>query len=259
MGKEIIIALYAGSIMLILLGTFICVFIFYYKKRRADLIKEKELLKTHFQQELLLTKVEIQEQTLKNIAQEIHDNIGQVLSLAKLNLGTINLEKPFLALTKIESSKDLVAKAIVDLRDLAKSLNTDHIVSAGLVSGIQLELELIEKSGILQTEFTVKGDAVRIDPKKELIIFRIVQEAINNVFKHTQASQLTIHAIYEDDYFTVAVKDNGKGFENAIAHSLDGSGLKNMKNRAELIGGTFDIQSGEAGTTIIVIIPIAEK
>ena len=113
-------------------AVFIIFFIFLFNKRKNELINDKILMKTQFDQELLQTQIEIQEQTLKTISQEIHDNIGQILSLAKLNLNTFEGAESANNQIKINDTKNLVSKAINDLRDLSRSLHGDKIAELGL-------------------------------------------------------------------------------------------------------------------------------
>jgi signal transduction histidine kinase len=255
--QEITNIIIATSVILLLFGIFIFSIMILYNKRKSDYREGLRTQQEDFQQELLRTQIEIQEQTLKNISQEIHDNIGQSLSLAKLNLNTIDIEKSEVAISKIDSTRDLVGKAIHDLRDLSKSLNTDSILSAGLVKAIELELAMIEKSGAYQTGLTVSGRPVRIDPKKEIILFRIIQEAVNNIIKHAKAGIINVNAAFSEETLVIRVTDDGTGFATG-GLSEDGSGLRNMKSRAALIGGNFDIATSTNGTTITVTTPITE-
>src|SRR5882757_2036077 len=152
-------------IAFLLLGVFILLLATLYSKRQKKNIIEKRLMKTQFDQELLRTQLEIQEQTLKTISQEIHDNIGQVLSLAKLNLNTMDVTQQDKLQEKISDSKKLVSKAIQDLRDLSKSMNTDNIEALGLVRAIEYELEMIRKTGFA-TELNVEGNIIRMEPQQ---------------------------------------------------------------------------------------------
>ena len=254
--QEIIIGIIAGSIMFILLGVFILSFIFFYKKRKQLYLKETELMKSSFQQELLRTQLEIQEQTLKNISQEIHDNIGQTLSLAKLNLNTVNPKQQNRMDEKISASKELLSKAIQDLRSLSRTLNTDTILASGLLKAIEYELQILKAE--FETELKVAGNPIKIDPQKELILFRIVQEALNNIINHSQANKITIATIYEDQTLNLSIIDNGQGFDTVWKND-GGSGLHNMRSRAELIGGTLEIESSTAsGTQIQITVPIQQ-
>jgi signal transduction histidine kinase len=254
---EINIFIVAGVALIASLVLFIIYFVVLYRKNQLKHLIQQEKLKNEFQKGLLESQLEIREQTLKNVSQEIHDNIGQTLSLAKLNLNTLDLQKQN-AQDKILSSKELVSKAIHDLRNLSRSLNTDSILSSGLIKAIETELSIVDHSGDLKTQFETKGQTLRIDSKKELILFRIVQEAINNIIKHSGAGLIKVNLDFTNEHLVIEVNDNGKGFESNSGNG-EGIGLRNMKSRAELIGGNFNIQSNSGGTTITVTLPISES
>ncbi len=237
-------------------GTALMLFVRFYEQKQIT-IKKRELdLQLQSLHPPLQSELEIQEQTLHNISQEIHDNIGQVLSLTKLNLNTMDLQQPIIAQQKLDDSRKLVSKAIQDLRDLSKSLNSDYVTELGLLRAIEYELELVAKTGTLQTQLDVTGTPVRLDTQKELILFRIVQEAINNMLKHAEATLLTISVSYNNTGFHISIADNGKGFDNATAttdNKKTGLGLRNMHNRSRLIGAAVSITSAPgAGTTVAI-------
>jgi two-component system, NarL family, sensor kinase len=258
--QEILFTIVLGSILLIGLGTFIVVFLLQYQKRkfrhRQDIIK----LQGSFQQNILTAQLEIKEQTLKNISQEVHDNIGQVLSLAKLNLATADINHPDAMLQKIEDSKTLVAKAIQDLRDLSKSMNTDYIADMGFARAVEYEMEMIKKTGSFETGFEISGTIRKLEAQKELILFRIVQEVLNNIIKHSRATMINIKLQYELSLFSLQISDNGEGFDlrPLQENSKFGLGIRNMKNRAQLIGAQFEIISTLAvGTTVNISLPFS--
>ena len=249
--QEIKNVVFATSFLLIVIGVFFLLFFQAYKRRLVNNIKKISQLN----EEILRSQLEIQEQTLKNISQEIHDNIGQLLSLTKLNLATADIEQKETARQKIDNSHQLVSKAIVDLRNLSRSLDTDHISEKGLEASIAFELELIEKTGKHKTEFKVEGNVVKPDKQKELILFRIVQECFNNIIKHADANAIKVFMVYGADSVSITITDNGKGFNMEISET--GLGLRNMSNRAKLIGAEFSINSipGD-GTRIGILLPI---
>ncbi len=217
-------------------------------------------MKSSFEKELLNSQLEIQEQTLKNISQEIHDNIGQALTLAKLNLNMMSLENPVQLVQKIGNSKELVSKAINDLRDLSRSLNTDYVEEMGLLRSVEYELEMISKSGTLQTQLQITGQVYRFDRQKELITFRIVQEVLNNIVKHARADSIEVRANYTGDKMELIITDDGEGVDlsplNRNDHSGFGLGIRNMHNRASLIGADFKIMSTIGkGTSVHLILP----
>lgn len=256
---EITYTIVVATVIFLLLAGFIVMFIVFYYRRQALNDKEKSIIKSTVQQEILHAQLEIQEQTLKTISQEIHDNIGQVLSLAKLNLNTMEITRLDELQEKIIDSKKLVSKAIQDLRDLSKGMNTDHIEALGLVRAIEYELEMIRKNGF-QTELNVEGIMVRLEPQKELILFRIAQEVLNNIMKHAGANAIVVKLGYDTRQIKIEITDNGKGFDLTPLNENDksnfGLGIRNMHNRAKLIGADFNMNStiGE-GTKVAITIP----
>ena len=216
-------------------------------------------MKEEFSISLLQTQLEIQEQTLKNISQEIHDNVGQVLTLAKLNLSTTVIQDQQ-ATEKIKSTQQLIAKAIQDLRDLSRSLNTDYVEEMGLVRSIEYELEMLKKTETVETEFIISGKVLRLDKQKELILFRIVQEAIHNTVKHAEAKKIKAHIQFSESELSILIGDDGKGFDlNPLiddANQSFGLGLRNMKSRAMLVGAKFLMNSKiGSGTEVYISLP----
>ncbi len=248
-----------GTIVFLILGAFIISFIFLYRYRKNKMLFEKEQMEISFQRELLRTQLEIQEQTLKNISQEIHDNIGQLLSLAKLNLATTDIEQKEMVQQKIHDSHHLVSKAIQDLRDLSRSLNTDYVSEMGLLRSIEYELEMIQKTGVIKTKLEVSGQVYKLNPQKELILFRIVQETLNNIIKHAKANVISIFVTHNPSYITLKITDNGRGFDVTDLDNPDrenvshGLGIRNMYNRAKLIGADFQLNSVIGKGTEVII------
>ena len=248
-----------GTFVFLLLGVFILLLIIVYRIRQNKMLAEKEEMKNTFEQTLLQSQLEIQEQTLKNISQEIHDNVGQVLTLAKLNLATTNVADQA-ANEKIKTSQHLIGKAIQDLRDLSKSLNTEYVEEMGLLRSIEYELELLQKTETIDTAFSIHGKVIKFEKQKELILFRIVQETIHNIIKHADAKKINAAISFADEEMKIVIKDDGKGFDlsplNDAGNQTFGLGLRNMTNRATLIGAKFSISSILAqGTEVYISLP----
>jgi two-component system, NarL family, sensor kinase len=237
----------AGIIMLVLI----------YQKRQVQYMRDKEQLKVIYEKELLESKLEIQEQTLNMISQEIHDNIGQVLSLAKLNINTIAEAIPVTLTEKLNESQQLISKAIQDLRDLSKGLNTDYVTEMGLFRAVEYELELVKKSTNLKAKLTSEGKSVRLTPQQELIIFRIIQEALHNIIKHAHASTVEVKFRFESFAFMLTIEDNGVGFDTTqltqSTHNSLGLGIRNMHNRARLLNARFQLTSVQTKGTDITL------
>ena len=239
MGDEIFYILIIATLMFFLLSFFIVYLAIFQNKRKSI-----------FKQQLLQTQIEIQEQTLKNISEEIHDNVGQVLSLAKLNLFTFENDKE----PKLQDTKNLVSKAINDLRNLSRSMHGDIIAQLGLQQSIANELSIIENTRQFITKLNGSGIAHKLDQQKEMVLFRIVQEALNNCIKYSKAQHITVQMNYETDCFLLTVADDGIGFDT---HNTSGIGLKSMQNRGALIGAMFSVHSQPGkGTTISLELPI---
>ena len=206
-------------------------------------------MQSEFQNELLRTQMEIQEQTFKTISQEIHDNIGQVLSLAKMNLSKFEMDR-LNSDEAVLSAKSLVSKAVSDLRDLSKTLNADTISTVGLLKSIDLELQLVEKTTGIKTSMQEKGNPHLLSPQQELILFRIVQESLHNSIKHASPTLLSVVANFENGNFYLTVADDGTGFDFSTIHG-GGSGLHNMQSRSKLIGAEWKLESATGKGTKI--------
>jgi signal transduction histidine kinase len=261
---EIIFIIISSTILLLLSAGFIVFFLLLYQKRYSQHMREKANMQASFQEELLKAEIEMKEQTLHTISQEVHDNIGQVLSLAKLNLNTILLEDNNPAVPKIAATKELVGKAIQDLRNLAKSLNTEHISHQKLSESLGFELDQIRKTGMYETALRVQGTETPLDPQKQIIIFRIAQEALNNIIKHAKARTIAISLHYQPGQALLGIVDDGTGFELPALHQpgnpLKGTGMGNMYHRARLIGACLTVESRPGqGTRIQLSLPTTSQ
>lgn len=239
-----IIVVVIATLFLALVAVGIVVLILVYQKKQLGFQKDKE-------QQIMASRLEAQEQTFRDIAQELHDNIGQALTLVKLNVSTMDLEKQQDAREKLAHSKTLLSAALEDLRDLAKSLSTDFISDMGLERALQQQLQILQHTAHCATQFSVNGSPYRLTAPHELVLFRMVQELLNNVVKHAEATAITVSIDYRQDKLIIQVQDNGKGFDPKA--ESNGLGLRHMHNRARLLNGTlsFDCAPG-CGTTATV-------
>lgn len=242
------------TVLLFIVAAGIIVFILIYQKKQLQYFSEKKQLKADYEKEILESRLEIQEQAMKSIAQEVHDNIGQVLTVAKLNLTMIDLHAPELILQeRLNNISELLHKAIQDLRDLSKSMHSDVIAEQGLLKAIQNELEILKKTGAYTITLNIEGDYYHLPEQKELILFRVFQEIINNIIKHANASIIDVQLAFQPEQFVLCVKDNGIGFEIANIEVANGIGLRNIINRTQLIGASYYIDSQPLKSTLIKI------
>jgi two-component system, NarL family, sensor kinase len=247
-----------GIILSVILLGFLISSLFLNQRRHFKHLNEKQELQAHFEKELLQTQLEIQEQSFRYISQEIHDNIGQVLSLAKFTFKSADFNDLEKLRSQVNLGVELIGNAIHDLRHLSKTLNPDYIAELGLKQLIARELEQLAKSGIIKPDLIIEGEELRLPQEKELIIFRIFQETINNSIKHSNANEIVIKLTFSPAIFTLEMKDNGKGFDTSILsnNKTSGLGLMNIRNRSKLIGATIDIESGiSKGTKVVIKLP----
>ncbi|MBP6431306.1 MAG: sensor histidine kinase [Ferruginibacter sp.] len=253
----ITIFIIASVLLMLLLVTFIVSVIYKYQKKQLAYFAEVEQLKITHENELLKSQLEMQEQTFQNISREIHDNIGQKLTLAKLHLNTLDFGNTSKIETQVNNSVDIITDAINDLSDISRSMNSELILNNGLIKALEFEVAQLKKSGQYQVQLFITGNAIFLKEDVELVVFRIVQEVINNIIKHANATNIAMQIDYGTTWLQLKIKDNGKGFSTANSY---GTGLKNMQKRTQLLKGTFNIVSEAAkGTTITIQIPINEN
>lgn len=263
--QEIIFVIVIGGLLALILVGFIVTILFLYQRKQHKQEEELARLKEEYDQELLKSQLEIQETTLKSIAQELHDNIGQVLSVVKLSLAVLPIDKEHQAFGSLQHIREVLNKAVYDLADLTKSLHTDRIAQIGLLESIRFDLETLRKTGLMEVKFHVDGVEYRLGEQKEIFIFRIFQELVNNILKHAKASLLQISMDYNsDDMFQFRIKDNGVGFDIGEKRDskspLNGVGLKSMLNRSKLIGAKMDfISEPGKGTEVIMNVPLQRE
>lgn len=215
--------------------TMIALFILFLK-RKNKLLLEQALAKESYEKELSETQIEIREETLRNISWELHDNIGQLMTLAKIQVQMVAERSD-----NLEEASETIGKAIRELRVLSKLINPESIKNLSLEEAVQLEIERFNRLQFLEASLTIDGTPRILDPKDEIIIFRILQEFFSNTIKHSKASTLCVGIDYDDEKLTITADDDGVGFEKTL--NFAGIGIRNMKNRARLINADLSIES----------------
>lgn len=255
----IILIIVTATVFTVILSGFIVILVRLYAKARKNFLLEKENINRQFQTQLLHSQMETQEQTLQNVSQEIHDNIGQALTFVKLNINTIDPHKIEQTQEKLLESKQLLSQTIQDLRSLSKTLHTGMINEAGLPGALEYQLSFLQKTGVYNTELQVTGEVFKNKPFVETALFRVLQELLNNIIKHAEATLIRITLQYDTDLLRVEVADNGKGFSEPAAGApapVKGLGMKTTRERLQMINGRLAINSNPGtGTTAIIEIP----
>ncbi len=257
---RILLILIFSTIILLGISFLIVYLTTVYNAKVRDYKLEFEKIKSVTEKEILKSKLEIQEDISNKISREIHDNISLGLTLSKLQI-TNYLEIDQSNKHLLTSSVELITKSLVDLNDISKSLDSSQLFAHGIVDVLKAEIAVIGRSKIVDIVFEISGEVIFLDSEKELIIFRIFQEACNNILKHAKARTITIDLIYEKQYVQLKISDDGKGFD--IEETMKTkeirkmSGLKNIYQRAEIIGAeTYIYSTPNIGTTIHIKIPL---
>ncbi|WP_239457855.1 sensor histidine kinase [Flavobacterium nitrogenifigens] len=207
----------------------------------------------YFQSELVKTRIEIKDQTLCEISKELHDNIGQIISVAIMQLN-ICISSKDVQMNELKDLKTLLAKSLDELRILSRIINKDNLLQNNFLEAIQQDLERIKKLKKIKFNFNQIGAVPTINKEHELIIYRIFQEALHNSLKHSRSDLFDVHIETTDSLFTLKLKDFGIGYD--LEKSNSGIGLNNMKLRAKLIGAELILNSDNTGTSVTIEYPL---
>ncbi len=250
MEQERDLVLIISTIVIILIAIFIVILFSVFQRRKNKLLQEQKEAKKRFEQEITETQIEIREQTLQNISWELHDNIGQLLTLAKIQLQDTSIEN-------IEEAKKTIHKSLQEVRALSKLINPQAIRKLKLKKALQLEVDRFNRLNYIASTLKVTGKEQGLGTKTEVILFRILQEFLSNTIKHSKASELSISLNYQKEQLEIIAKDNGVGFnleKNTIA--TKGIGLQNIQSRAKLIHADINVFSApKKGTKLIIHYP----
>lgn len=252
--EQILLIIYFTVIILFFL-VFGIIFFISFQKRKNKLLLDKFKAEKQFEETLQTSKIEIQEQTLRNVSWELHDNIGQLLSTAMLQINMLSNDRTSINDQDLGEVKKLVQSSIKEVRGLSHALNHEVLENIGLEKSVKLELERFKRLNFLKTQFYIKGVPFRINSKDEVIIFRIIQEFFSNSLKYSEANNLNVIFLYSENNLTITLKDDGVGF--SFDKINPGAGLLNMKSRAALLGSQLSLDTvPDSGTTLKLIYPL---
>lgn len=258
LSQRLIILIIIGTLIFLIAPIFLLLYISSYNQRKKKHIEEKTQMQQTFAAELLKTQLEVQEQTMQTIGADLHDNIGQLLSLTALTLGSVEFNDVNKAQQKIDAALDLNSRSIKELRLLGKLLQGEQLIGNGLPEAIGFEIAWIEKTGHFKVDYhseNIGGKNSNAD--KDLLVFRILQEILNNIIKHAFATQIKIKLDCRDNNLSLTVEDNGVGFiTDDLPGNQQGMGLQNIRKRAALMGGEVGIKSEPGdGTFVHLTVP----
>jgi hypothetical protein len=229
--------------VLVIVTTLVIVFFVVFLKRKNKLMLDKIKQQQAFEEEIIQAQTETQEQTLKNIGWELHDNIGQLLSFANMQLSILKMQVSDDIKDNFKDTSEALSNSLKEVRSLSKTLNNDVVLNIGLVKSINNELERLKKMKFDSAKLEIIGDRIDfIHKKHEIIVFRILQEFLSNSVKYSDAKNISVILDYnKPNHLKISAFDDGKGFD--VTDVEEGSGLINMKSRAVLINADFELHS----------------
>jgi signal transduction histidine kinase len=249
--QGIIAAVLTVSMFVLLFGGITFLLAIKYARRKRELLIEKELQEFYARQNLMKAELEMQDHTFRLVSQDIHDNVGQLLSLIKLNLNILALNQK--QDQTFHNLKELVTTAIHELRNLSSGYYADRLTEKGLLIAIQQQLRQLEKTGMFTTFFYSDIETVTIDQNKTIFLYRMVQEVLNNVVKHSGANHVKVTVLKNEENIHIILEDNGKGFTTTAPGFTPGIGLNSIRQRACMIDTEVHVNSEPGYGTIVNI------
>lgn len=254
-GKNYLLWGLIGGVILLLIAGF-----GFYRKRQLQ--NKMNLQSEVMKQQDLATKAVInaEENERKRIAADLHDGVGQMMSAAKMNLSAFENEIPF----KDEAQKlsyerliSLVDESCKEIRSVSHQMMPNALLKSGLASAVKEFLDKIDNR-VIKISLHTEGLSEKLDSNTETVLYRVIQECVNNVIKHSGANNLDISLIKDADGISATIEDNGRGFDTSDKQKFEGIGLKNISSRVGFLKGTVDFDSSPGrGTLVAIHVPLA--
>ncbi|HRD54099.1 MAG TPA: histidine kinase [Flavobacteriales bacterium] len=235
---QIVFAIILITLLLLLMAAAMAALLVVNANRRVKHRLDLEAAQRKLQEEVVRAEREATRQTMHHLGIELHDNVGQLLTVARVGLETAAEEgQPRL----IESAREALDLAITELRNVAQGLRNDHWKKRSFAEAIAHEAERIERVVRISAQMQVHGEPREMDADTSTILYRIFQEVVNNTLKHSRGDALRIRFDYGPP-FTLVVADNGRGFDPEATQG--NGGLPTLRHRCELINFTAQCASG---------------
>lgn len=260
-GNFLLVFSIATAGMLFLVGAIITFVVFYQKRMLQEQFKRQAMEFDH-QQKMMQAELESQETERRKLAADLHDSIGGMLSTIRVGISTMakTLPNP----QSIDETKKMLDDTISSVRRISRDLMPSTLEKFGLTYAIKELCERFHQTSKIPIYFSENGEIPKLDAQRELMIFRIAQELLNNAIKHSQATIINVTTQMNNGQVAVTVEDNGIGFD-ADFHQNDttgnkGLGLYNIENRARLLGGEISFEKAKAkGSKTMLIAPVSHE
>lgn len=211
------------------------------------------------QQELAAQAVlEAEEDERQRIARDLHDGVGQMMSATKMNLSSFESEINFENKEQQRSFEkiiSLVDESCREIRSVSHNMMPNSLLKNNLAAAVRDFIDKLDKKK-LEIQLYTEGLDEKLDSNIEVVLYRVIQECVNNVIRHAGATTLDISITKEKDGISATIEDNGKGFDTKGTENFEGIGLKNIRTRVEYLKGTVDFDSSPGrGTLVALFVP----
>lgn len=227
---------------------------FYRKKQLQNKMElQAELMKQ--QEQATRAVINAEENERKRIAADLHDGVGQMMSAAKMNLSAFENEISFKDETQkvyFDKLVDLVDESCKEIRSVSHQMMPNVLLKNGLASAVNEFIDKIDNR-IIKISLYTEGLNERLDGNMETVLYRVIQECVNNVIKHSGARQMDISLIKDADGISATIEDNGRGFDTTDKQKTEGIGLRNIRSRVEFLKGTVEFDSSPGRGTLVAI------
>lgn len=254
--KEGLLLIGTTTIILIAFAITVLAVMIIYRKRKLEHAREIAHMNEQFAHELLQAQFEVQQLTMQHIGQEIHDNVGQKLTLASIYLHQLETEHGLLQ-QKIHNTLSILNESLHELRLLSKNLTDASFLDTNLFELVRNECAKIEATGHCKASLHSNVDYIDTSQALKSFVLRILQEFLQNSLKHAACTAIDIHLHQGETNLEIKATDNGRGFVPAEAEAASGIGLRNMRKRAQMIQAGFVLESSPGkGTNMHLHIPL---
>ena len=246
-----------GAIGLLIFGALLGYLFYRRRQLKQETIMQSTLMKQ--QEEATKAVIEAEENERQRIAKDLHDGVGQMMSAAKMNLSAFESEIKFDNQGQQQSFEKIIAlvdESCKEVRSVSHNMMPNALLKNNLASAVKEFVDKIDKK-TLQVHLDTEGLNERLDSNTETVLYRVIQECVNNVIKHSGASTLDISLIKDKEGISATIEDNGKGFDTTDKEKFEGIGLKNIITRVEFLKGTVDFDSAPGkGTLVALHVPL---
>ncbi len=258
---EIPILVVIATVGILVFIFFIILFVIFYQKRNLQLQVESEEKEKLHQQQLLKTSLEIAELERKKIAENLHDDIGPIINMIKHNVSQLNAANASHTVPELKEQTDkLLDNTMDNIRSITRELAPPALMRFGLHDGLNELCSQLSKTNIIDASFNCSESNTRLPFTIQIQFYRLIQEIINNVIKHANASKLSLSLVYSHTTLKALINHNGIGISNEkiaeLTQQSSGLGLRSIKNRTEILKANVNYGLVEKQPIITISLPI---